>query len=388
MLSRRERLILLNTVPNVTSLVLRRLLDAFGDLDALWAAGEPQLRAVPGLGPQAVHRLLGARTDERRLERELALAHRGGVTILTVEEEGYPQRLREIPDPPLALYVRGALAAQDATAIAIVGSRRASAYGLQSAERLGYDLALRGLTVVSGLAVGIDGAAHAGALRAGGRTVAVLGSGFCRLYPPEHEELAERIAGQGAVISEYPMEAAPLGLNFPRRNRLISGLSLGVVVVEAARRSGALITADCALEQGREVFAVPGPVTSATSQGTHQLVKEGARLATSVEDVLEELGLPAPARLASPSEAAGAQAELTAGPARAITVASAGSGAEGLAAEEREILACVGGRPRTIDAIAAESRRPAADVSSALLRLELKRLVRQLPGKQFIRLQT
>ena len=297
-LSDRERLILLNLVPDVGSARLRRLLDAFGGLERVWAAGVRELAQVEGIGPQLAQRIADGRRDDARLGRELALARRHGAVIITLGEAGYPAPLVHIPDPPLALYVRGRLEPADDIAVGIVGSRRASRYGVQCAERLGYDLALRGVTVVSGLARGIDGAGHRGALQAGGRTLAVLGSGLARLYPPDHRELAEQIAhGAGALVSEFPMDTAPLPHNFPRRNRLISGLSLGVVVVEASARSGALITADQALEQGREVFAVPGPVTAVTSAGTHQLLKQGSRLVTSVEDILEELRLTArPAR--------------------------------------------------------------------------------------------
>ncbi len=291
MMTERERLIRLNLIPGLGSTWLRRVLDAFDGLDRLWAADVTELQRVAGISPQAAERLAAARQDDARLSRELALAERCGAAIVTLADAAYPKRLRTIPDPPLALYVRGALAAADETAVAVVGSRRASPYGLQCAERLSEELALRGISVVSGLALGIDGAAHRGALRSGGRTLAVLGSGMSRLYPPQHERLASRVAEQGAVLSEYPLETDPLPHHFPRRNRLISGLSLGVVVVEASGRSGALITADMALEQGREVFAVPGPMTSVTSEGTHRLLKQGARLVTSVEDVLDELRL-------------------------------------------------------------------------------------------------
>jgi DNA processing protein len=310
-------------------------------------------------------RITTARRDEQRLTQELDLAKRQGIRLVTLEDPGYPELLRTIPDPPLALYVSGSLRESDRVAVAIVGSRRASPYGTQCAERLAYELSLRGVTVVSGLARGIDSAAHRGALRASGRTLAVLGSGVQRIYPPEHEGLAHQVAGAGAVLSEYPMETEPLPHHFPRRNRIISGLSLGVVVVEAAARSGALITADCALEQGREVFAVPGPMTAVTSQGTHQLLKQGARLVTSVDDILEELRL---------------EPQAAAAPCQPCAVPS------DLAASERQVLACVGqDQPSFIDSIAAQSGLAAAEVSSVLLQLELKRLVQQLPGKQFVR---
>ncbi|MBI3321482.1 MAG: DNA-protecting protein DprA [Candidatus Omnitrophica bacterium] len=367
-LSDRERFILLNLVPGAGSTRLRRLLQAFGDLDRLWNADCHALQQVEGITPALAQHLAAARHHQARLEQELALAKRHGVTIITLEESAYPALLKAIPDPPLALYVQGTLERVDGVAVAVVGSRGASCYGLQCAERLGAELALRGVTVVSGLARGIDSAAHRGALMASGRTVAVLGSGLARIYPPEHGPLAERIAKQGAVLSEYPMDTLPLPYNFPRRNRIISGLSLGVVVVEAAAHSGALITVDCALEQGREVFAVPGPVTSTRSHGTHQLLKQGARLVSSVEDIVEELRL-------SPQPIAHAQTEEP-----------AIDDAVRLPEPERRVLSCMGEHdPCPIDAISAQSGLAMPEVSSALLHLELKRLVQQLPGKRFVR---
>jgi DNA processing protein len=386
-MTRHEQLICLNLIPEVGSIRVHRLLGAFGDLDRLWKASPEELRQVEGIGPALAQRIAAGCRDDARLRYELALAEREGVTVVTLEDAEYPQPLRAIPDPPLALYVRGALEPADGMAVAVVGARRASVYGLQCAERLAYDLALRGVTVVSGLARGIDGASHRGALRAPGRTIGVLGSGLLRIYPPEHEGLAAQVARQGAVISEFPMEAAPLPQHFPRRNRLISGLSLGVVVVEASRRSGALITADCALEQGREVFAVPGPMTAVTSQGTHQLVKQGARLVTSVEDILEELRLSV--------RPVGETATRTWGSPDPLD--KPGVRVEGLGSDpwrcrapleegERRVFECVQAHaPRDIDAIADQSGLSLPEVSSALLRLELKQVIRQLPGKQFVR---
>lgn len=372
-LTAREQLILLNLVPGIGSIHMRRLLDAFGNLDRLWTATPQELQQVEGIGPVLAQRLVAGCRDEAALQHELTLAKRDGVAIVTLLEDAtYPEPLRTLPDPPLALYIRGSLVAADAVAVAVIGARHASLYGLQCTDRLSYDLALRGITVVSGLARGIDAAAHRGALKTAGRTIAVLGSGLSRIYPPEHQELAAQVARQGAVISEYPMEMSPLAHNFPRRNRLISGLSLGVVVVEASQQSGALITADCALEQGREVFAVPGPMTSVTSQGTHQLVKQGARLVTSVEDILEELRLtPQPVRDVTTQEMPSARS--------AVDLVH-------LPPSERRVFECVQARePRYIDAIVDESGLSLAEVSSTLLQLELKQVIRQLPGKQFVR---
>jgi len=208
---------------------------------------------------------------------------------LHFQDKDYPTNLRYVYQPPATIYLEGNIIAQDQIAIAIVGSRRATDYGLRNAERLGFELAAKGITIISGLARGVDSAAHRGALRAKGRTIAVLGSGLNKIYPPENKKLAQEVAQNGALISEFTPDTPPHRLNFPRRNRIISGLSLGVVVVEAAKRSGALITANFALEQGREVFALPGKVDSFTSGGVHDLIKEGAKLIESTEDIIEEL---------------------------------------------------------------------------------------------------
>lgn len=371
--NRREQLILLNLVPGVSSACLRRLLEAFGDLDRLWAALPEQLAGVERLGPELARRLDEGRRDAPRLARELEQAQALGVEMVTLDEADYPALLRELADPPLALYIRGRLPLAGDPAVALVGARRASLYGLQVAERLAGELAQRGIVVVSGLAEGIDAAAHRGALKAAGRTVAVVGTGLDQVYPPEHADLAARIAGEGALVSEYPFGTPPSAMNFPRRNRLISGLSLGVVVVEAGPRSGALITAGQALEQGREVFAVPGPVTSPVSQGTHQLLKEGARLVTSVEDILEELRLEPVDAVRPP------------GP----PVARAGAGASPAATAERAgecVLACLQkDEAKDIDTISEETGLSAAALPAVLLRLELARRVRQLPGKRFMK---
>jgi len=208
---------------------------------------------------------------------------------LHFQDKDYPTNLRYVYQPPATIYLEGNIIAQDQIAIAIVGSRRATDYGLRNAERLGFELAAKGITIISGLARGVDSAAHRGALKAKGRTIAVLGSGLNKIYPPENKKLAQEVAQNGALISEFTPDTPPHRLNFPRRNRIISGLSLGVVVVEAAKRSGALITANFALEQGREVFALPGKVDSFTSGGVHDLIKEGAKLIESTEDIIEEL---------------------------------------------------------------------------------------------------
>jgi len=368
----RERLILLNLIPDIGSLRVKRLLDAFGSLRELFAASEQQLQQVDGIGPVLARRVVSSCRNSRLLDEELRLVQHAGCSIVAMLDVEFPEPLKAIPDPPVVLYVKGRWTETDRTAVAIVGSRRASIYGQQVAKRLAYDLALRGVTVVSGLARGIDAAAHQGALKAGGRTLAVLGNGLASIYPPEHAKLADAITAQGAILSEFPMRMAPLAQNFPRRNRLISGLALGVVIVEAAKRSGALITADLALEQGREVFAVPGKVDALTSQGTHQLLKQGARLVTSVEDILEELRL----------------TELSVHPERLQPTASAGQvgAAQGVTDDEQALLAHLEqDEPRDVEALAVKTGLPASTCAAGLLRLELKRLVKQLPGKRFVK---
>lgn len=321
-------------------------------------------------------------------DEEQGLAAQAGCAVLTSADADYPAPLREIYDPPAVIYVKGRWTEHDRIAVAIVGSRHCSRYGERTAGHLAYELALRGVTVVSGMARGIDAAAHWGALKAAGRTLAVLGNGLSSIYPPEHRELAEAIAQHGAVLSEYPMRMPPMGQNFPRRNRLISGLSLGVVVVEAAAKSGALITADQALEQGREVFAVPGAVDSWTSEGTHQLLKQGAKLVTSVEDILEELRLkwervPRPRRAPSQQgwSPTGVPDAVGDGPPQPASPAPP----RDVTDEERLMLEHLSAdEPRDIDTLVAATGLAASACAATLLGLEVKRLVKQLPGKRFV----
>lgn len=295
--------ILLALTRDVGPLTRARLLEAFATPERVLAASEAELQKVQGIGPKISRRIINARRDID-LDVQLGFVEREGLGVLlpprtaipASEDEtadhkaNYPRMLREIPDPPGVLFTRGELLSGDAVAVGIVGTRRATHYGKQQAERLAGALARAGVTVVSGLARGIDTAAHRGALAAGGRTIAVLASGVLNIYPPENEGLAEEIAQQGCVLSEAAPTMPPMSGMFPQRNRIISGMSLGVIVVEAAERSGALITARHAYEQNREVFAVPGQVTSRVSAGPHKLLRDGAKLVTCVDDVLEELG--------------------------------------------------------------------------------------------------
>jgi len=295
---------------------------------------------------------------------------------IVVDDAEYPENLKTLHRPPKALYVNGSFKEDDNIAVAIVGSRRASMYGVEMAHKLGYDLALRGITVVSGMARGIDSAAHKGALTAKGRTIAVMGSGHGHIYPAENKDLYKKIAESGAVISEFEDDVSPLPQNFPIRNRIISGLSLGIVVVEAAKNSGALITADFALEQGREVFAIPGKISSLTSEGTHSLIKDGARLVQSAEDIIEELSLceiePAAGKDREPIE-------------EKISKKTARYVYNSLPDGERKIYKILSDEPLYIDDVVKESGVELSKVSKALLALELKRLIKALPGKQFIR---
>jgi DNA processing protein len=298
---------------------------------------------------------------------ELELCRANDITVLTQADPEYPRLLREIPDPPAVLFVKGTLLANDALAVAIVGTRHATRYGLDQAERLAAGLARAGLTVVSGLARGVDGAAHRGALEAGGRTIAVLASGLLNIFPPEHKELSELVANQGAILSEAPSTREPLSGTFPQRNRLITGLSLGLIVVEAADRSGALISARHAMEQNREVFAVPGRIDSRMSRGCHGLIRDGARLVSSVDDVLEELGpLVEPARDRHGREVRHA-AELQ------------------LNDQERQVLDAIEIDATSIDQVAASSGLPVQRVLATLSVLEVRRLVRRIGGNQVSR---
>jgi len=295
---------------------------------------------------------------------------------ITIDDAEYPKNLRNIYNPPKQLYVNGTLQPEDEMAVALVGSRRASMYGLEMCEKLAFELALRGVTVVSGMARGIDSAAHRGALKAKGRTIAVLGSGHDNIYPPENKDLYKEISKSGAVVTEFENDVQPLPANFPQRNRIISGLSLGVVVVEAAKNSGALITAGLAAEQGREVFALPGKISSLTSTGTNELIKDGARLVQSVDDILEELNI----REAQPlsGEEKAVRGEAIARKTKAYIYNS-------LTPDERKAYKVLSDEPIHIDDILAKAGLEQSNLSKVLLNLELKKLIKELPGKQFVR---
>lgn len=322
--------------------------------------------AVPGLTEKLVVVQQG-----RAFTNEIARLQATGASVMTLGDGDYPQALRWIQEPPPVLYMRGTLWPEDSLAVAVVGSRKPSPYGQLAAQRLSAELAQYGFTVVSGLARGIDSLAHRSALQAGGRTIAVLGSGINVIYPPEHRRLYEAISVQGAVVSEFPCDTKPDRWNFPRRNRIISGLTLGTLVVEASDHSGSLHTARHALEQGREVFAVPGRIDVPSSRGTNNLIKRGAKLVEGLDDILEEL--PEAVRLAVVQRGPG----------------SGGTDAPqcltDLTTEEARVLALVPPEEIHIEAIIHASQLPAQVVASILVNLELRGLVRQFPGKFFVR---
>ena len=296
---------------------------------------------------------------------------------ISIKDAGYPELLKNIYRPPQELYINGSFREEDKNAVAMVGSRRATRYGLEMAEKLAFDIALRGVTIVSGMARGIDSAAHRGAIKAKGRTIAVMGSGHNNIYPPENKELYEEIVRHGAVITEFENDTPPLPQNFPIRNRVISGLSLGLIVVEAARNSGALITAGYALEQNREVFAVPGKISSATSAGTHELIKDGAKLIQTADDILEEL------RFYETGPVTGEDKDLIEDRISKKTKAYIYNS---LTDDERKVYKILNDEPLHIDDLVRDSKVEPARISRILLSLEMKKVIRELPGKQFVRM--
>jgi len=346
-----------------------RLLERFGSAEAVLAASRDELQRVDGIGPATADEIIRTRSANE-WEAELSLAAQHGVRILCREDAAFPPALRHIPDPPICLYVKGEIEPADAVAVAVVGSRRCTQYGREQARRFGFALAERGATVISGLARGIDAAAHWGAIEAKGRTIAVLGNGLATVYPPENKELADRImAGHGALLSELPMQTPPDKDNFVPRNRIIAGLSLGVLVVEAARRSGALATARHASEYNREVFALPGRIDSPFSDGTNGMIRDQyAKLVCNVKDVFDELG--ETGRALCPDEPL--FAPLNSVPARTT-------------AQEQRLYEALSDEERSIEQLCDAANMPASQVASALISLQLKGLVRQLPGSLFVR---
>jgi len=353
----------LNSLPGIGARKGGQLIEYFGEPEIIWHLDRGELSKAPFVTPLMMNQLLDINLRQE-VDRIMERIQKNGISVITVKDYSYPCYLKNIHDPPIVLYAKGSLSNAD-KCIAIVGSRRATSYGLNTAEKLSESLAQCGITVVSGMARGIDSYAHRGALKGRGKTVAVMGCGLDKPYPPENRDLMLRITENGAAISEYPPGTPPLQANFPARNRIISGMCLGVVVIEAGERSGSLITADFALEQGRDVFAVPGNVNSYNSRGTNKLIKEGAKVVTCVQDILEEIN-------------------------EGWYVASDGMPGDGtgkktkprqLDSEERLIFDCLEAEPLHIDVLAQKSGLRINTLNSLLVMMELKGIVQQLPGK-------
>jgi DNA processing protein len=355
----------LSTVPNIGPIRYVSLVKHFGSPEKVLAASAKELAELPDVGPITASSIKSSVSWETA-EEQLRLCEKTKVQIVTFKDESYPTNLLTIYDPPPFLFVGGGIREEDQNAVAIVGCRSASPYGRKITERIGRELVRRGITLVSGMARGIDSIGHLAALKEKGRTLAVFGSGLDVLYPPENKKLAGQIKSSGAVISEFFLGTKPEAPNFPRRNRLISGLSLGVVIVEAGNRSGALLTAQCALDQNREVFAIPGNLDSKNSQGTNRLIKEGAKLVTAVEDILEELRISTKTEGSSPL--AQTQRDMS-----------------GLSEAEKDMFKLISDEPYHIDKIASQASVGVPEALSTLLSLELKGLVKQLSGKVFVR---
>lgn len=337
----------------------RIMLERFGSVQDAWHASAQELHSA--LDARTAGEILIAR-DRLNVAELWERSTRGDVRVACWLDDDYPALLREIPAPPPVIYIRGQLQETDSVSVAIVGTRRATAYGRDVTYRIAYDLAQAGVTIVSGLALGVDGVAHRAALEAGGRTIAVLGSGIDVIYPGEHRDLARRISDQGAVISDYALGTKPDRFNFPPRNRIISGLALGVVVTEAPERSGALLTVNFAAEQGRDAFAVPGPVHASSSAGCLRIIREGATMVRNAEDILEDLHI---RRISTPTE-----------PVQTVLP---------LSSEDRHLLSLLTGQAQHIDDIAEKASRPVPEVSGQLMMLELQGLARSTGAGFYIR---
>jgi DNA processing protein len=365
----REALVALNLIEHVGPVRVRQLLQHFGDAPAILRASKAQLLQVRGIGEDTAEAIAGwEKTVD--LAAELKRIAEFGCKIVIQADPEYPELLRQIYDPPFVLYVKGDLLPRDKNGVAMVGSRMTTHYGLEVARKLAYQLAYLGVTVVSGGARGIDTAAHQGALAAKGRTIAVLGTGINLVFPPENKELFERISANGAILTQFPFNRPADKQAFPIRNRIVAGMTLGTVVVEANLTSGALITSNFANEYGRQVFAVPGRIDSPRSKGCHELIKKGAKLCEGAEDILSEFEylFPASNRPPAPNET---------GVLPAIE----------LSENEQKVYDRLNKEEISIDEVIRHSGLPTSAVSVALLSLEMKRLVRQLPGKMFVRNQ-
>jgi DNA processing protein len=363
----REAYMALNMIDHVGPVRVRQLLERFGDAASILQASKQQLLSVRGIGEDTAEAIAGWESTVD-LAAELKRCEEFGCHVVTLQDEEYPALLREIYDPPIVLYVKGTLDNKDRNGVALVGSRQTSHYGIEVARKLAYQLAYVGVTVVSGGARGIDTAAHQGALSAKGRTIAVLGTGINIVFPPENAELFERIAASGAIVSQYPFNRKADKQSFAIRNRIVAGMTLGAVVVEANLTSGALITANFATEYGRQIFAVPGRIDSPRSKGCHDLIKKGAKLCEGAEDILSEFEYLFPPSNKSPSAN-----ETGVLPALALSE------------HEQKVYDALDGEPTPMDEVIRHTGLPSSAVSVALLSLEMKRAVRQIPGKLFLR---
>jgi len=354
--------LLLSQLPGIGPLTLAKLLEAFSTAASVLQASEDALRVVPGVGPKLIRTIRHA-ADHVDVNQIIAWCAAHGVSILASDQAVYPQLLLDLPDAPPILFVQGQLLPSDELSVAIVGTRHATVYGRQQAERIAFGLAKAGITVVSGMARGIDTAAHQGALDAGGRTIAVFGCGIGHIYPPENEGLAKAIAAAGALVSEYAPDARPRGGMFPQRNRIISGMTHATLVIEAPERSGSLITARTACEQGREVMALPGNVNSRASQGTNLLIRDGAKLIRNVEDILECLGPLANSVSTSDGRDVRRPAEVL------------------LNDQERLVLDCIECEPTSIDRVVSTSQLATQHVLATISVLEMRKLIRRLSSQ-------
>ncbi|MBN1872487.1 MAG: DNA-processing protein DprA [Candidatus Omnitrophica bacterium] len=362
-----DDLILLNSIDTLGFKRLSDLLAAFGSTSRIIDARGEELVSVPGIDEKTASRIKGL--DKRDAAGELKFAREHGISIISIFDEAYPKNLKNTYSPPIVLYIKGRIVAEDEDAIAVVGTRMPSQYGRSFCEHISAELASRGITVVSGMARGIDTVAHKGAMKKG-RTIAVLGSGLERIYPPENKRLFEEICDRGCAISEFRLKTPPYRFNFPRRNRIIAGLALGVLVVEASEKSGSLITARFAIEENREVFALPGETTSARSKGTNNLIKQGAKLVEDVEDILQEVRYNLKhKRKEYEQEKIGRDALREDGQ---------------LTESEREISKYLSHKPVYIDELASKTSMSLEALSPLLLTLELKKVIRELPGRNFV----
>ncbi|MDB6173350.1 MAG: protecting protein DprA [Chthoniobacteraceae bacterium] len=374
-----EASIALNMVPNLGPVRMRKLLEVFQTPERILLARRAELRAVEGIGEELASAISNWE-QEIDLNQELALIEQFGAHVITRASPVYPRDLLEIYNPPILLYVWGTLMERDQRAVGVVGSRKTSHYGLECAKKLSFQLAYAGLTVVSGLARGIDTAAHQSALAAQGRTVAILGSGLMALYPTENQALAEKIAASGAVVSEYPMTFPPSPQTFPYRNRIVAGWGSGLLVVEAGLNSGALITANQAIENGRLVYAVPGQIDKPTAAGSNRLIQQGAKLVTGAADILEDLQTFFPRLEKSPARFPGSPGSPSSA---GQSVSETGPP---LSKTESVVIELLEEGEIDLDGIVSKTRLPTSRVSSTLLALEMKRLVKKLPGQRFVKL--